>query len=595
MNQMTSEMRDGMRIDRDVPIGMDDGVILRADVFRPVAEGRYPVILSYGPYGKGLAFQEGNRKAWDHLTAAHPEFLAGSTNKYQNWELVDPEKWLPEGYAVVRVDSRGAGRSPGFIDPWSPRETQDLYQCVEWAGVQPWSSGRVGLNGISYYAMNAWQVACLEPPHLTAICVWEGSGDYYREGTHHGGIFSQFFGELLPRAIIRVQHGLGERGFRNPVTGDTVSGPETLPDEVLARNRIDIDAWIGAHPLDDEAHRARTPDWEKVQVPFLSAANWGGQGLHTRGNFEGFVNAASREKWLEAHGGTHWESFYTSYGEGLQKRFFGHFLKGENTGWERQPRVRLQIRHPDRFVERHENEWPLARTQWTRFYLDPAHFTLGRNPSKASAKIAYEALGDGLVFLLPPQQEDVEITGPVAAKLFVSSSTTDADLFLTLRVLTPELREIAFQGSTDPRTPVGLGWLRASHRKLDPKRSLPHRPYHSHDQVQPLEPGVPVELDLEIWPTCIVVPKGHRIGLSIRGKDYCYPGPPIQIPGTKHVMSGVWPFVHDDPMDRPREIFGGVNTLHFDPAQQPYLLLPIIPPRTDFVRSIATSREEEIS
>lgn len=579
MNQMKSEIRDGMQIDWDAPIRMEDGVILRADVFRPAAEGHYPVILSYGPYGKGLAFQEGTKSAWERLTAAHPEVLAGSTNKYQNWELVDPEKWVPDGYAVVRVDSRGAGRSPGFINPWSPRETEDLYHCIEWAGVQRWSSGKVGLNGISYYAMNAWQVACLEPPHLAAICSWEGSGDYYREGTRHGGIVSQFFTNLFPRAIIRVQHGLGDRGFRNPVTGDTVCGPETLPDEVLAKNRIDMEEWIAAHPMDDEAQRARSPVWEKVKVPFLSAANWGGQGLHTRGNFEGFVNAASKQKWLEAHGGTHWESFYTSYGEKLQKRFFGHFLKGENTGWDTQPPVQLQIRHVDRFVERHENEWPLARTQWTKFFLDPVHFTLGRHPSTVPAKIDYEALGDGVMFLLPPQQEDVEITGPVAAKLFVSSSTTDADLFLTLRVFAPDLREITFHGSTDPRTPVGIGWLRASHRKLDPKRNLPYRPYHAHDEIWLLKPHDPVELDIEIWPTCIVVPKGYRIGLSVRGKDYHYPGPPLEIPGVNFTLTGVAPFWHENPKDRPVKIFGGTNSLHFGPSQQPYVLLPIVPPQ----------------
>lgn len=257
MIEEKTEIRDRMRIHWDAAIEADDGIVLRADVFRPTSDGRYPVILSYGPYGKGLAFQEGNKAAWERLTAAHPEVLAGSTNKYQNWELVDPEKWVPDGYAVVRVDSRGTGCSPGFIDPWSPRETQDLYQCIEWAGVQPWCNGKAGLNGISYYAMNAWQVACLQPPHLAAICAWEGAGDYYRDATRHGGIFSQMLANWFPRAVMRVQHGLGERGLRSAATGEPVSGPPTLPDEVLARNRIDMEAWILEHALDDDAHRDR--------------------------------------------------------------------------------------------------------------------------------------------------------------------------------------------------------------------------------------------------------------------------------------------------------------------------------------------------
>ena len=129
-------------------------------------------------------------------------------------------------------------------------------------------------------------------------------------------------------------------------------------------------------------------------MPLLSAGNWGGHGLHLRGNVEGFVRAASRQKWLEVHGGTHWTQFYTDYGVGLQKRFFGHFLKGEDTGWDRQPPVQLQIRHPgEQFVERHENEWPLARTQWTKFHLDPASGALGREPGPAAASAQLRRAG----------------------------------------------------------------------------------------------------------------------------------------------------------------------------------------------------------
>src|SRR5262245_35524797 len=165
-----SEIRDGMRIDWDVPISMDDGLVLRADVFRPVAEGKYPVIMTYGPYGKWLHFEDLYTDQWRLMCAEHPDVPSGSTNKYQCWEVVDPEKWVPDGYVCVRVDSRGAGRSPGVIDIWSLREAQDLAICVDWGGVQPWSNGKVGLNGISYYGQNQWQAAALGPKHLAAIC-----------------------------------------------------------------------------------------------------------------------------------------------------------------------------------------------------------------------------------------------------------------------------------------------------------------------------------------------------------------------------------------------------------------------------------------
>src|SRR5215475_3746922 len=369
---MKSEQRDGMQIDWDAPIAMEDGVILRADVFRPSGTGKYPVILSYGPYGKGLAFQEGYETNWARLTKAAPEVLEGSSNKYQVWELVDPEKWVPDGYACVRVDSRGAGRSPGVIDIWSPREAKDLYHCVEWAGTQPWSSGKVGMNGISYFATNQWQVGALRPPHLAALCIWEGFADYYRELARHGGILSGFLESWYARQVLRVQHGVGDWGARSRVTGELVAGPPTLGDDELARNHADPAGEALRHSLVDDYYRSRMVELEKIEAPLLSAANWGGQGLHPRGNFEGFLRAGSRQKWLEVHGDTHFTHFYSSYGEKLQKRFFGHFLKGEDTGWSEQPRVSLNIRRPgEKFALRGENEWPLARTQWTKHYLQP--------------------------------------------------------------------------------------------------------------------------------------------------------------------------------------------------------------------------------
>ena len=573
-----SEIRDGMRIDWDVPIEMDDGITLRADIYRPIPDGEYPVILTYGPYGKWLAFQDLYKTVWENMSAEHPEILAGSTNKYQNWEVVDPEKWVPEGYVCVRVDSRGCGRSPGYIDLWSRRETKDFYDCIEWAGVQPWSNGKVGLNGISYYAMNQWQVASLQPPHLTAMCAWEGGADFYRDLSHHGGILSTFMTNWYDMQVLPVQYGLGKRGYRSRVTGEPASGPETLTDEQLGSNRANFGEECFSHPLDDEFWKSRMPDWSKVKTPFLSAANWGGQGIHPRGNFEGFVRAASKQKWLEAHGLEHWTHFYTDYGRLLQKRFFDHFLKGIDNGWQKKPCVQLQVRHVDKFIDRMENEWPLARTQWTKFFLHPSDLTLRTEPVKGAGEVTYEGFSDGVTFMLPPLKEETELTGPMAAKFFVSSSTTDADLFLIVRVFTPDLKEVVFAGTVDPHTPVAQGWLRASHRKLDPQLSTPYRPYHTHDEKQPLRPGQVYELDIEIWPTCIVVPAGYRIALTVRGKDYVYPGGSGgKLTNMKNEFTGCGPFLHNEPRDRPASIFGGKVTLHAGGGKDAYVLLPIIP------------------
>lgn len=568
---------DGMTIDYHVPITADDGTVLRADVYRPVAAGRYPVVLTYGPYAKGLAFQEAYAPQWEKMVRDHPDVAANSTNKYQNWEVVDPEKWVSDGYVCVRVDSRGAGWSPGYMDVWSPLETRDIRDSVEWAAAQPWSNGKVGMCGISYYAINQWLVAGLQPPHLAALVAWEGAADFYRDMTYHGGIHCLFAGSWYPLQVETVQYGLGERARKNPNTGESVAGNETLSPEQMEANRADLGADIRAHPLDDHWHRERSAEWPKVRTPFLSAANWGGQGLHPRGNFEAFTQAAAEQKWLEVHGDSHWSLFYTDSGIALQKRFFDHFLKGLDNGWEKEPRVQLQVRHVDRFVPRAEQEWPLARTRWTRLYLNSDSNRLQSEPVASEGTVVYDGLGDGADFSFTVDKE-TEITGPMAAKLFVSSTTPDADLFLVVRVFSPGGDEVVFQGALDPNTPIAQGWLRASQRKLDSARSLPYRPYHTHDEIQPLTPGDVYELDVEIWPSSIVVPAGYRLTLSVRGKDYEYGGELDEFARNFHYAGrGCGPFVHTSMADRPEEIFGGRVTIHTGGRHGSYLLLPIIP------------------
>ena len=573
-----SQIQDNMRIDWNVEITMDDGLVLRADIFRPIDDGKYPVILTHGPYAKGLSFQEGYPSAWQRMVDEHPDVPAGSTNKYQNWEVVDPEKWVPDGYVCIRVDSRGCGASPGYVDHFSPRETEDYAQCIQWAGVQSWSNGKVGLNGVSYYGINAWQVASLQPSHLAAMCVWEGATDWYRDMTHHGGILSTFWANWYDMQVKNVQHGLAERGPKSQVTGELICGTKSLTDDELAQNRCNFGEDILEHPLDDDYHKKRSAVWSKITTPLLTAANWGGQGLHPIGNFEGFMRASSDQKWLEAHGLEHWTEFYTDYGIALQKRFFGHFLKGEDNGWLDQPPVQLQVRRTDGFDERTEDNWPIPRTQWTKFYLDPNNNVLSQSLPTERSILSFEAMGEGITFMSAPLETETEITGPSAIKLCVSSSTSDADLFVILRVFSPDGEEVVFQGAIDPNTPIAQGWLRASHRKLDHKLSTPWRPFHSHDEKQSLSPGEKVDVDIEIWPTSIVVPKGFQLAVTIRGKDYEYPHASGQrLSNFKNELRGCGPFLHDDPRDRPPEIFSGDTSIHVDPAQAPYILLPIIP------------------
>lgn len=568
-------IKDDMQINWDVPIEMEDGVILKADVYRPVKKGEYPIIMTYGPYGKGVSFQEAYPRQWKIMTKSHPDVEAGSTNKYQNWEAVDPEKWVPHGYVCIRVDSRGAGNSPGYLNPFSKRETQDYYECIEWAGVQPWSNGKVGLLGISYYAMNQWQVAALQPPHLTAICPWEGASDWYRDASHHGGIASRFWATWYGPQVLGVQYGSQNKGYINPNTGKLATGSETFSEEELSQNRADIEIDILSNKLaTDEYNTERAVDWSKVTVPLLSSANWGGIGLHSRGNFEGFQWAASEEKWLEVHGLEHWTHFYTDYGVSLQRKFFDYYLKDEDNGWDEQPPVLLQVRRVDEFTQRTEQEWPLANTEWKKLYLDIENQSFDKRSFTSTKTLEYDTFGEGVTFTSKPFEKETEITGPMASKLYISSLTEDADLFLTVRVFSPTGEEVLFSGAMDPRTPISQGWLRASHRKLNQEETLEYRPYHTHDEIQLLVPNEIYELDVEIWPSSIVIPEGYQLALTISGSDYenCEVGTKFH---TKE-MKGSGAYWHDDPRDRPEEIFNTKVKLYSGEGKDSYLLIPVI-------------------
>jgi len=559
-------VENGLVFMRDVAVAMSDGVTLRANVFRPEAPGRYPVVMAMGAYGKDVHFEDAFNPQWQVLKRIYPGLdTEGSTGRYLRWEVVDPERWVPEGFVVIQVDSRGTGRSEGYLDPFGPVETRDFYEWIEWAGTQPWSNGKVGLIGVSYLAIKQWQVAALRPPHLAAIVPWEGSSEFYRDGGHHGGILSNSFTfEWWPRQVLANQYGSGKSTHRDRLTGERTTGP-ALSDELLEGSRADHPNDRLSHPLDDAWNRARAANLPAIEVPLLSAANWGGPGMHLRGNFEGWLRAGSRQKWLFAHIGTHYESFYLPHYVAIQQRFFKHFLAGEDNGWDREPPVQLAIRHADGTAEmRTEQEWPLACTAWTPFHLDAADGSLGDVPPRGAGRASFEAMGEGLSFSTAPFAQDTEFTGPAVLRLWVSSSTTDADLFVVLRVFDPDGQEMSYVGAHE-RVPMAMGWLRASHRKLDPARSLPWRPWHAHDEVQKLVPGEAYPVEVEIWPTCLVFPKGWRLVLTVQGHDFI-----VTPPGRMR---------HDHPEDRPVAEFGGVTTVLTGGDHDSRLLMPLIPAR----------------
>jgi predicted acyl esterase len=555
-----------MIVERDIGIPVSDGVVLRANVFRPQGAGPFPVIMSLGIYGKDIHFADGYAPQWKVLTGLYPGLATeGSSGRWLRWEVPDPERFIPDGFALVNVDARGSGKSPGYLDPFSPRETQDYAEAIAWAADQPWSNGKVGLLGVSYLAIKQWQVAALRPRGLAAIVPWEGAADLYRDWSHHGGILSNSFTEAWwPRQALVNQHGSAETPHRDRETGERTTGPAAFGAELLKGSRAEHPQVIADHPLDDAWMRERTPDLARIEVPVLSAGNWGGPGLHLRGNTLAFEQAGSAQTWLSIHDGTHYESFYLPEYVAMQKRFLGHYLRSDANGWADEPRVQLSIRHPARpSLRRMEREWPLARTRWTKLFLHAADRALRWEEPGAASEITYDALGAGVDFSTAPFAEEMEFTGPLAARLWVASDTADMDIFATLRAFGPDGKEVVFTGAHEP-VPVARGWLRASQRALDAERSRPWRPWHPHDRVEPLQPGVPVPVDVEIWPTCLVVPPGYRLVLTLAGRDFEFPGTPGRI-------------LHTHKRDRDPAVFGGRNTILTGGAHPSWLLMPLIP------------------
>ena len=234
--------------------------------------------------------------------------------------------------------------------------------------------------------------------------------------------------------------------------------------------------------MDDDWYRSRSPDWSKVKVPFLSAGSWAGFGLHPRGNFEAYTQAASEEKWLEAHPGRHEEWFYLKYGMELQKRFFDYYLKGEQNGWEKEPRVWLNLRRPftDEVELRKEHEWPLKGTNWTKLYLHAGgKGKLDPNPPKAKRSKTFRALTRGVTLRTAPLKEETEITGPDGGQALHLLINAGCGFVPDRPGVLAQGTGSLFPGHGGPQDAARTGVAarlapKARHRAIRPLAALPH-------------------------------------------------------------------------------------------------------------------------
>jgi uncharacterized protein len=503
-----------LKVETDVGIAMRDGVRLSARVYRPDGAGKFPVLLAVSPY--------------QHQTDSIPHstmFL---------WREVGPVDWYVEaqGYVIVHVDVRGTGLSHGEYNFLDKTEQQDLYEIVEWCARQPWSNGRVGGYGQSYYCWSQWFMGITNPPRLKCIAPYDGAVDLYRDVMYHGGIYCDF----LPWWYQMVRVNNLHRPPGEPI-GKLLS--------------VDMGKAFAEHPTYDNWWRERSP-WERldeIKVPTLSIGHWGKMGLHLRGNLLGYEKIGAPKKLavtgardvFEAH-----DLFeQIDYHAAALLPFYDRFLKGTENGVMDGAPVRLFIRGANAY--RDEAEWPLKRAEYKSLFLSDQKS--GSLTSLNDGGLAWEKsavtsptvfnypdpqwklgvvgfgprgpdpIGRVLTFTTAPFSEDIEITGPAVLELYLSSTTTDTDVFVKVADQLPQSDEDRNNGLQPDSINISKGWLRASHREKDPVHSTSHRPFYTHQNPQPLKPGEIVKLEIEILPFSNLFKKGHRLRLEIANGD----------------------------------------------------------------------------
>lgn len=520
----------GLHIERNVAVRLRDGTRIFIDIYRPeVSPGRalLPILLGWSPYGK--------HNTSDRLPWPEAGVQAGWISAYTAFEAPDPTYWCLHGYAVVYADPRGSWYSEGELRHGGLGEAQDCFDLIQWLAERPWTNGRIGMTGVSYLSTIQWQVAPLRPPALAAINPCEGFTDWYREFAYHGGIRETSF---LLRGCANLQ-------WSTTRTEDTPAN-------------------VQAHPLHDAYWASKECDLESISVPALVVASWSDHGLHTRGTLEGFKRISSPRKWLEVHGGKKWAHYYDPGSVEKRRQFFDHFLKEASSIVPAWPKVLIEVRECAGVGKlRAESEWPLARTQFHKLYLDAESGRLTEASAMAEASVRYEARTGHACFDYE-FAGDTELTGHMKLRLWVEAiDADDLDLFVAIQKLEADRTPVPFVFySMHMNGPVALGWLRVSHRELDEVRSLPEQPFHTHRREQLLGFGQRVPVEIEIWPSATRFSRGQCLRVLVQGRDVVT----TPLPNA--------PFArHEDTRNC------GAHIIHTGGQYDSHLLIPFIPPR----------------
>jgi uncharacterized protein len=528
------EIADGLAIERDLPVPMRDGAIIRADLYRAESQpGPLPVLVIWSPYGKHSPV------TWDMFDGSEVDIA--SLSRHTLVECPDPVVWCARGYALLIADPRGTWGSEGDFSIQSPQEREDLFDIIEWAAAQAWSDGNIGMAGMSYFSWSQWQAASMAPPHLKAIQPYDGATDAYREIAFHGGIPNDQFMEAW--------NG-----------GKTMWGRGLTEDWRLALDK---------HPLLDDFWQSKQPDLETIEIPAYVVTSWTDHGIHTRGTLEGFMRIGSRHKFLEAHGRKKWSRYYWPESVDRQLAFFDRFLKGIPNQVDQWPAVRVEVR--ERYYEgrwRDEEAWPLPGTEYVPYFLDAAAGSLTRTRPADVSHLAYDSTQPGAAARFDLTfTEDTEITGYAMTKLWISlNGADDGDLFVALQKVDASGKLVNFPYFTLQNDgQAAHGWQRISHRELatrpDARRErIPGQPIHPHQRELPVAEGEIVDVSVELWPSSTLFRAGESLRLLIQGTD-------IQSYPARTFVAGHHLLRNSGP-----------HTLHTGGRFDAHLLLPVIRP-----------------
>jgi predicted acyl esterase len=524
----TSERKYGVVTERDVSIPMSDGISIDCDVFRPDARGKFPAILGIHAYNK----------SWQSA----PSVPQGLLLRNASLEGGDSNFFVRRGYSHVIANVRGSGKSGGEFLNYGPREVEDTSEIIGWITDQPWCDGNVGMFGVSYFAVAQLQVAALNPPHLKAIFAPFGYTDFYRDKVYHGGILAHEFVSGWAKRISKyfrasascsswTREKLGDARFKEAIE-------EALRDEEICAvpalfealkyperdaNPLIVDTVL--NKFDGEYWQERSVKLGDIRIPSYLGACWGIYGLHLPGAFRAWENIKAPKKMVIGPPIYLDRPVYQYQYESL--RWFDHWLKEIDNGIMEEPPIRLFVMGTGNWKD--TNEWPLAETKWTPFYLHSNGLLSEHEfwPNEGSSFFEDNRFNSrgGLMFLSPPMVEETEVIGPVTLTLY--ASTTDDELLWFV-----SLFDVAPGGEERLLT---RGWLRGSQRAVDANKSTPWEPLHPHTKREPLIPGEIYEFNIKIVPTGNLFKVGHRVGLKVRCVDDEKPANFLEVIGQGHL------------------------------------------------------------